>query len=175
VVSRRCGGWGGSTRLKVSAARQSLTCRRTGLRRSASPRCRRATAGAMLLRDVTGLRRRTDKLFAVFPRLAERQAPLAGTLWAANGPALHCPQADDRPELIIFDEPSLGLSPLFVQEVFKISGVSGRRRGRSCWSSRMSARRCMLPTLAMFWRREESWRPAPYARSGSCAAYFGAH
>lgn len=62
-----------------------------------------------------------EEVFALFPRLKERRAQLAGTLsggeqqMAAVGRGLM-----SRPEMILFDEPSLGLSPLLVQEIFDV-------------------------------------------------------
>jgi branched-chain amino acid transport system ATP-binding protein len=62
-----------------------------------------------------------ERVFALFPRLAERRAQLAGTLsggeqqMVAIGRALMA-----RPKMICMDEPSMGLSPLLVQRVFGI-------------------------------------------------------
>lgn len=77
--------------------------------------------GGILLKDTALQNSRVEELFEVFPRLAERRDQLAGTLSGGERSMLSIARglmAD--PELIIFDEPSLGLSPLFVSEVFKI-------------------------------------------------------
>ena len=61
------------------------------------------------------------KVYEMFPRLAERNRQLAGTLSGGEQQMLaigRCLMA--RPELIMFDEPSLGLSPALVQDVFRI-------------------------------------------------------
>jgi branched-chain amino acid transport system ATP-binding protein len=77
--------------------------------------------GALLVRDDARVRARMAELFAIFPRLAERQGQLAGTLSGGERSMLSIARGlMTDPELIIFDEPSLGLSPLFVQEVFNI-------------------------------------------------------
>ena len=74
--------------------------------------------GAMVPRARASAKRRLDEVFAMFPRLAERHAQIAGTLsggeqqMAAIGRCLM-----GEPQLIMFDEPSLGLAPVVVQEV----------------------------------------------------------
>lgn len=79
------------------------------------------TVGALMQADHRTLARRFEDVFAVFPRLKERRAQLAGTLSGGERSMLSIARglmAD--PELVVFDEPSLGLSPLFVAEVFAI-------------------------------------------------------
>ena len=72
-----------------------------------------------------------EKVFELFPRLKERRAQLAGTLSGGERQMLAVGRAlIDRPKLLMLDEPSLGLAPLIVKEVFSIvaklrdSGVS---------------------------------------------------
>jgi len=63
-------------------------------------------------------KRTLDEIFALFPRLAERRAQLAGTLSGGEQQMLAIGRClMGAPELIMFDEPSLGLAPLVVQEV----------------------------------------------------------
>jgi branched-chain amino acid transport system ATP-binding protein len=65
--------------------------------------------------------RNMERVFALFPRLAERKAQLGGTMsggeqqMLAIGRGLMC-----NPKLLLMDEPSLGLSPLFVKNIFDI-------------------------------------------------------
>ena len=84
--------------------------------------------GAMLPRARAGAKRTLDEVFAMFPRLAERRAQLAGTLSGGEQQMLAIGRClMGAPELIMFDEPSLGLAPLVVQEVLHtIRVLNGR-------------------------------------------------
>ena len=76
--------------------------------------------GAMLSRAQATRVRNLDKIYAMFPRLAERRAQTAGTLSGGEQQMLaigRCLMGE--PELIMFDEPSLGLAPSVVQSVLK--------------------------------------------------------
>jgi branched-chain amino acid transport system ATP-binding protein len=62
-----------------------------------------------------------DRVYALFPRLAERRTQLAGTLSGGERQMLAIGRAlMSRPQLLMLDEPSLGLAPLVVQEIFRI-------------------------------------------------------
>ena len=74
--------------------------------------------GAMIPRARAGARQKLDEVLAMFPRLAERTGQLAGTMSGGEQQMLAIGRClMGAPELIMFDEPSLGLAPLVVQEV----------------------------------------------------------
>jgi branched-chain amino acid transport system ATP-binding protein len=76
--------------------------------------------GAMLPRARANAKRRLEEVFAMFPRLAERHGQLAGTMSGGEQQMLaigRCLMGE--PDLIMFDEPSLGLAPVVVQEVLQ--------------------------------------------------------
>jgi branched-chain amino acid transport system ATP-binding protein len=84
--------------------------------------------GAMLPRARRDAKRTLDEVFAMFPRLAERRAQLAGTLSGGEQQMLAIGRClMGAPELIMFDEPSLGLAPLVVQEVLHTIRALNRR------------------------------------------------
>jgi len=75
---------------------------------------------AMKLR-VPQWRSELERVYALFPRLKERRAQLAGTLSGGERQMLAVGRAlMSRPKLLMLDEPSLGLAPLIVREIFRI-------------------------------------------------------
>jgi branched-chain amino acid transport system ATP-binding protein len=75
--------------------------------------------GAYLERDRAKIRTSLDRVFSLFPRLGERQRQLAGSMSGGEQQMLAMGRAlMMRPRMMMLDEPSLGLSPRFVDEVF---------------------------------------------------------
>lgn len=83
--------------------------------------------GAYLRRDADGVEQDRDRVLTQFPRLAERHSQVAGTLSGGEQQMLAIGRAImSRPKLMMFDEPSLGLAPNIVEQVFEI--IDGIRK-----------------------------------------------
>jgi branched-chain amino acid transport system ATP-binding protein len=83
--------------------------------------------GAYLRRDSAEVAEDRDRVLAQFPRLAERRSQVAGTLSGGEQQMLAIGRAImSKPRLMMFDEPSLGLAPNIVEQVFKI--INGIRK-----------------------------------------------
>ena len=77
--------------------------------------------GAYLLKDKAEFKRRLELVFERFPRLFERKGQLAGSLSGGEQQMLAMGRAlMSAPRLMLLDEPSMGLAPLLVKEIFAI-------------------------------------------------------
>jgi len=77
--------------------------------------------GAFQRNDKAGIREDMERVFELFPRLHERRSQKAGTM--SGGEQQMCAIARAmmaRPTLLLLDEPSLGLAPIFVERIFEI-------------------------------------------------------
>ena len=77
--------------------------------------------GAYTRNDKDGIKDDLEKMFVLFPRLAERKKQLACTMCGGEKQMLAIARAlMSKPTILLMDEPSMGLAPLLVQEIFKI-------------------------------------------------------
>jgi branched-chain amino acid transport system ATP-binding protein len=86
--------------------------------------------GAMVRHDRVGVSRDIEQVYGHFPRLKERRAQAAGTLSGGEQQMLAVGRALMlRPRLMLLDEPSFGLAPLIVEELFEILRRLNRELG----------------------------------------------
>ena len=77
--------------------------------------------GAYIRKDKEGIQKSLENVYKRFPRLRERKGQMAGTLSGGEQQMLAMGRAlMSNPKIILMDEPSMGLSPLFVNEIFDI-------------------------------------------------------
>ena len=91
--------------------------------------------GAYLRKDKAEIEKDIQWVYSLFPRLEERSWQLAGTLSGGEQQMLAVGRAlMSRPKLMMLDEPSLGLAPLVVQDIFKIIQEINRRLCERLWN-----------------------------------------
>lgn len=77
--------------------------------------------GAYTRRDKTGIAEDFDRVFGLFPRLKERRKQVGGTMSGGEQQMLAIGRSlMSRPKLLLLDEPSMGLAPMLIQQIFSI-------------------------------------------------------
>lgn len=100
--------------------------------------------GALLRKDREGIRRDLDYVFSLFPILAERKGQAGGTLSGGEQQMLAISRAlMARPKLLLLDEPSLGLAPLIVQQIFEIIAQINRENGTTIFLVEQNANQAL--------------------------------
>jgi branched-chain amino acid transport system ATP-binding protein len=100
--------------------------------------------GAYLVRDKKIVRRELEFVFAMFPRLKEREQQIAGTLSGGEQQMLAIGRAlMSQPKFLMLDEPSLGLAPLLVKTIFEKIVEINRERGLTILLVEQNANRAL--------------------------------
>ncbi len=77
--------------------------------------------GAYTMKDQQAFKAELEKVYGLFPRLAERRKQIAGTLSGGEQQMLAMSRAlMSKPKLLMLDEPSMGLAPILVDQIFSI-------------------------------------------------------
>ncbi|SIQ58213.1 amino acid/amide ABC transporter ATP-binding protein 2, HAAT family [Alkalispirochaeta americana] len=100
--------------------------------------------GALLRRDRDGIKRDLEYVYSLFPILAERRGQAGGTLSGGEQQMLAISRAImARPKLLLLDEPSLGLAPLIVQQIFEIISQINSENGTTIFLVEQNANQAL--------------------------------
>ncbi|MGN1133994.1 MAG: ABC transporter ATP-binding protein [Oscillospiraceae bacterium] len=99
--------------------------------------------GAFTRKDKDGIEKDLETVYNLFPRLAERKSQIAGTLSGGEQQMLAMGRAlMSDPDIILMDEPSMGLSPILVSEIFNII-ESIKKRGTTVLLVEQNAKKAL--------------------------------
>ena len=100
--------------------------------------------GAFPLSDRSAIEEQERKVFELFPRLLERKEQYAGTLSGGEQQMLAVGRAlMARPKVLLLDEPSLGLAPIIINEIFKELTVINRKLGTTILIVEQNAKKAL--------------------------------
>ena len=103
-------------------------------------------------KDRKRIQRDFEFVYRTFPKLGEKKKQLAASLSGGEQQMLAIGRGlMSRPKLLLLDEPSIGLAPLLVQEIFKVVKVYRKKASQSCWWSRMQEWLWPQATGDIFW------------------------
>lgn len=113
--------------------------------------------GAYTRKDKQEIEDTLNMVYDRFPRLKERQNQMAGTLSGGEQQMLAMGRAlMSRPRIILMDEPSMGLSPIFVNEIFDIIKEVSASGTTVLLVEQNAKKRSLFQTGHMFWKQEKS-------------------
>lgn len=114
--------------------------------------------GAFLRKDKKGIEEDLQKVYKQFPILEQRINQDASTLSGGEQQMLAMGRAlMAKPKLMLLDEPSMGLAPILVKEIFQLLKKSMLREQRFYWLNKMRRWLYRLPIVRMFLKQEKSY------------------
>ena len=100
--------------------------------------------GALLRKDKVGIKKDIDYVFSLFPILSQRKGQAGGTLSGGEQQMLAISRAImARPKVLLLDEPSLGLAPLIVQQIFEIIKQINKENGTTIFLVEQNANQAL--------------------------------
>ena len=114
--------------------------------------------GAYTRKDKTEIEESLKRVYKSFPRLEERKNQLAGTLSGGEQQMLAMGRAlMSKPRIVLMDEPSMGLSPIFVEEIFNIIKEISAEGTTVLLVEQNAKKHFPLQTVHMYLRQERSY------------------
>jgi branched-chain amino acid transport system ATP-binding protein len=114
--------------------------------------------GAYHRSDKANIKKEMEHVYELFPRLRERRNQVAGTLSGGEQQMLATGRAlMSRPDLLLMDEPSMGLAPILVETIFEIIKEINANGTTILLVEQNAHMACRLPTVAMCYKPGRSF------------------